>query len=184
MNWLVLALFTYALVAIEMGMQPVIGLPVSMGGMAPSLLLVLGVYITLMSRPAVSLWIMLLLGGLVDVMSSTVPGGPVLGPNALGFLIGGVAVLQMRGFVFRESVLAMAMMVFVCGVLASLVTIFLLKVRGFSWLTNQPIEGWHSAEQMYRNFMMLIYTTAVSLPLGFCLMKSTPLWGFGPRKSH
>ncbi|WP_432799496.1 hypothetical protein [Poriferisphaera sp. WC338] len=184
MNWLILVLVSYGLLAVEMGTKPLISLPEGLGGMAPSLLLVLGVYVVMMGRGNVVLWVMLGLGVVVDLMSSTIPGGPIVGPNALGFLVGGIAVLQMRGFVFRESVLAMSVMVFACGIFASLVAIFMIKLRGLGWLTNEPVPGWQSADQMYRYFMMLVYTTVLSLPLGFVLMKSTPMWGFGPRAAR
>ena len=184
MNWIVFAIFTYLFIAFQEGLRNVIALPAGMGGMAPALLLVLGVYICLYARTHIALWSMLILGALTDLLTTTIPGGPVIGPAALGYMLAGIAVLQMRGFVFKQSIFTLAFLTFISGILSSLTIITLYKLRTLGWLTNEPIPGWYSAEQMFRYFMMLLYSSAVAFPLGFVLFKVLPIWNFTEKKAY
>ncbi|QDU33221.1 hypothetical protein KS4_12660 [Poriferisphaera corsica] len=184
MNWVVFAIFAYIFLALQKGFGSLISLPEAFGGMAPSLLLIFGVYICLSARAYLALWAMLALGILTDLITTTNPSATIIGPASLGYLLAGFTIIQMRGLVFKESVFTLAILTFSAGVFAGLTTICFFKMRSFSWLTNDPIEGWDSATQMYRYFMMVLYTTVLSFPIGALLYRLSPLFRFHEKKSY
>ena len=179
-NWITFAITAYICLALELGLRTLLLLPSSGAGLvAPSFMLVLAVFVALMAPAATVPWAMLVLGALVDLTSTTVPGGPILGPAALGYLLGGWAVLQFRSMVFRESVLTVLVTTFVAGVFIQLTIVFLLAMRGP--ITGEPIPGFSAADQLVHRFLELMYTVVFAIPLGFVLLRLMPAFGFRGR---
>ena len=90
------------------------------------MLLVLLCFVSLLAPGALTLWAALLLGLIADALAGT----PIVGPHALGFMLGAYLVLQLRGLVFRESVFTLAFMTLAAGVFVHLAAVALLAVRG------------------------------------------------------
>ncbi len=172
MSWLVFALFAYAAVALEMGLQTLR----LIGG--ASFVLILAVYIGLMAPARAGVWAMGLLGLLVDLKGGPVPGAVVVGPATLGYLVGAFAVLQLRTLVFRESVLTLAVLVFAVGIMVQLVIVFMFSMRGVWILPGERLADWHPADELAHRFVDLVKTAVVALAVGGLLLKSTPAWGF------
>jgi len=147
MNWIVFALAAYVMLALEVGLRTLLGIP-GPDGVSPSFVLVLAVYIGMMAPAHVVPWAMLILGVLVDLRPGAAPDVTIVGPMALGYLVGAYVVLQLRGLVFRESVLALSALVFAGGLFVQLVAVGLLTMRGLPWPTGQPIEGWNAPDQL------------------------------------
>ncbi|MFA9478716.1 hypothetical protein ACERK3_10445 [Phycisphaerales bacterium AB-hyl4] len=177
MNWLIFIIAAYVLLALESGLR----LLLQVWGVSPSLLLVLAVYVGLMAPSAVVPWAFLILGLLTDLQPGPVRDGTVIGPAALGYLAGAYVVLQLRGMVFRESVLALAVLVLVVGIFVQLVYVALLTARGMGMLTAEPIVGWSTPDQLAHRFVMLLYTAVAAVPLGFVLFRTAGAWGFANR---
>jgi cell shape-determining protein MreD len=171
MNWPVFALFAYVAAALDLGLGslPVVG--------EASFILILAVFVGLNAPGSVVAWALLILGLLVDLQPGPVHGAVLLGPGALGFLAGAYAVLQLRTLLFRESVMTLAVMVLAVGVFVQLVMVALLTMRGLPMIA-EPIAGWNAADQLAHRFMQLLYTAALSVPVGWVLIRSRPLWGF------
>lgn len=180
MNWLVFALVAYLMLALEVGLRTLLALP-GPDGVAPSFVLVLAIYIGLMAPGSAVPWAMLVLGLLTDLKPGTAPQITILGPAALGYLVGAAVVLHLRTLVFRESVITITALVFVTGVLIQLVIVGLYTARGLGWLTGQPLEGWNVADQLVHRFLMLLYTTLLAVPIGSLLLSTTPIWSFAAR---
>ena len=180
MNWLIFAIVTYVMLILEVGLRTLLGLP-GPAGVHPSFLLVLGVYVALMAPAQVVPWVMLVLGVLVDLGPGPSPEMTIVGPAALGYLVGGYVVLQLRSLVFRESVITLAALVFAAGIFVQLVVVVLYTARGLPWLTAQPMPGWNAADQLVHRFFQLLYTTALAVPLGALLLRTSVIWGFTPR---
>ncbi|QQE11240.1 hypothetical protein JD969_17350 [Planctomycetota bacterium] len=184
MNWVIFAIIAYLFLAMQVGLRTLIALPESFGGMAPSLLLILGVYICLTARSHIALWAMLALGLTTDLITTLNPDSTIIGPAAIGYLLAGFTILQMRGLVFKESVFTLALLTFAAGVFACITITAFYKLRTIPWLAGDASDNWDTANQLYRYFMMVLYTTALAFPLGFILYKITPIFRFHEKKTY
>jgi len=185
MNWIVFAIAAYLLYIAETGLRELLAVDLAWVGVgvAPSFLLVLLVFVAVSATPRALAWTALVLGALVDLSTVYGSGGAasdmvVLGPSALGFLVGGYVGIQLRGLVFRESVATHAVLTFVVGLFAHLVAVALLTARGLPMPLGQPVPGFSAADEMVRRFFSLLYTAILALPLSYVLLRTTPVWGF------
>lgn len=168
MNWLAFVLVTYLVLALEVGLRTLL----MVGGVSPSFLLVLLVVVGLQASPLTTGFVALLLGALADLTAHGVPGGAVLGPNVLGFLLGGYALVHLRGLLFRESVVTLAIMTLTAGALVQLLVVALLLLRQW-WFrhTVEAIPHWSTADQLFTRFWLLLYSAVLSVPLGWLLLR-------------
>lgn len=180
MRWLTFTIFAYVFAAADAGLANLL----QIGGVRPNLLLILGVFIGLSAAPMSLAWAMLVLGVLADIVNSPLAGvgATVLGPSALGFLFGGWAMLQFRGLVFRQSAIAMGVLVFLTGIFVHLVIVATVSMRGMAWPVGEPVPGWSATDQLVHRFMELIYTAILAVPLGAILIHFEQWWGFGHGK--
>jgi len=182
MNWIAFGIAAYMCLALEMGLRTLLLFPGGgIGQVSPSFMLVLATFVALRAPAAMVTWVMLVLGLLVDLTSTTIANGPVLGPASLGYVLGGWAVLQLRAMVFRESVLTLAVTTCIAGVFVHLGTVFLLSMRGP--VTGEPVASFSAADQLVHRFLQLLYTVALSLPAGLILLRLAPAFGFRSRLS-
>jgi len=182
MRWLVVAIFALCMLVLEQGL----GALVDIGGVGPSFLLVFAIFLALTAPVKRVPWLMIGLGLLYDLstlypQSATQLDYVLLGPGALGFLLGGMTAVQMRTAVFRDSPLAIAVTVFIAGLFVHLVIVALLSLRGISFLTAQPIPQWSWMQQLTARFFSLIYSAIVAFPLSFLLIRIESLMGITPR---
>ncbi|MEM9882335.1 MAG: hypothetical protein AAF800_05415 [Planctomycetota bacterium] len=177
MNWLPFAITAYVFYALQASLGPAW----SVGGATPNLLLILAVFVGVSATRAVVPWALLVVGVLLD----TLPGplrdqGVIVGPQAVGFLVGAYAVLQLRNLLFRESVLTVVLLVLAVGGFAALVETLLITLRGVPWLADQP-AGWGAIDQLGKRLPELLYTAAAAVPVGLLLGVTRPLWGFAKK---
>jgi len=178
LNWIVFVITTYVLLALQSGLAPAW----AVGGATPNLLLILAVFIGISAGRAVVMWAVLILGLLLDLQPGPLSGqGVILGPHAVGYLVGGYAVLQLRNLLFRESVVTIIVMVFAVGGFAALVETLIYALRGLPWLANQPLHDWSTIDQLWRRLQELLYTAVAAVPLGLLLQSTRKLWGFASR---
>lgn len=170
MSWVFFVLVTYLLLALQYGLSSLL-----MVGdhVLPNLLLILGVFISVYAPQSTTLWAMLVLGVLCDLMYPIQAAGPVgdwvlVGPHAVGFMLGGWAALQLRG-IFRRSIPGIVATVLIVCFFVELAVVAALTVRGMPWPTAQPIEGWSAADELVRQFWCMLYTTVMSIPLVYVL---------------
>lgn len=175
MNWIVFAIAAYLAYALQQGL----GHFWNINGHEPLLPLIVLVFIGLQASASTVAWSAILLGLLVDIHTQRVTD--LVGPWALGFLAAGYALLQLRNLLFKDSVITIGIMSFVAGIFAVLVTTILYAMRGIGFLTGEGLADFSAAEELFNGFLMLLYTTALSLPVGYLLLKSKSAWGFGPR---
>jgi len=182
MNWLVFAITSYIFLLLQVGLTPLLGIP-DARGVSPDFLLILAVYIGLLAPTKTVAWGMLTLGILANLLPGPEPTGPILGPEALGYLAGAFAILQLRTLVFRESVLSLVIMVFVVGIFIQLVTVALYTGRGLPFLLGSPIPHWSASDQLVHRFLELLYSVVIAIPLGIVLIRLKPAFNFtaGPR---
>ena len=190
MNWFIFILAAYVCLALQTGLRTLIELPMA-GGVDPSFVLVLGVFIGLLAPASTVGWAMLVLGVLVDLTTTLQWANagaadvmaPVVGPHAVAYVVGAYAVVQLRTLVFRESVLSLAMMTFSVGLFVLLARVVLMAVMNFGWTWPSTNPGFSAAEALFGGFLSLLYTTAMALPLGALLLRTTNVWAFAGRTS-
>lgn len=182
MRWLIITIFTLFMFVLDQGLSAL----VEVSGVTPSFLLVFAMFLALTAPVDKVPWLMICLGLCFDLsILYPLAGGQqdfvLLGPGALGFLLGGWTAIQMRNVVFRDSPLAIAVTVFVAGLFVHLVIVMLLSLRGLGVLTAEPMSQWIWSDQLVRRFFSLIYSAAVALPLSFLLIRLEPLMGITPK---
>ena len=181
MRWSVFLIFAYLCLALEVGLDTLL----HYNGVAPSFVLILAVFVGLAAPQMTVIWCMLVLGLLTDLTRSHATAQQqvlwLVGPATLGYLCAGFVMLQLRSLVLRDSLISLAVMVFVAGLFARLVTVAVLTLRGLSWFAADPVVN-GSADLLVKSFGELVYSAIVALPVGMALMRSRPLWGFASSK--
>ena len=184
MRWIFFAIVTYVLLALQTGLSSllVVGDRVS-----PDLLFILGIFISVYAPTTTTVWAMLILGLLTDMIFPIQGSGPVLdfvllGPHAIGFALAGWTALQLRG-IFRRSLPGIVATVFVACFFAQLFVVATMTVRGMPWPTAQPILGWSASDELLRRLGCLIYTTILSIPLIYILGGMIKLFHFNQHRS-
>ena len=173
MNWLLFVILTYGFLLMQVGLTALLGIPDAQG-VAPDFLLIFAVFVGVQAQTRTVVWAMLIIGICANLLPGPIADGPILGPEALGYLAGAFAILQLRTLVFRESVISLAIMVFVVGIFIQLVTVALYTGRGLPMLLNQPVPHWNASDELVARFLMLLYSAAVSVPIGLVLLKLSP----------
>jgi hypothetical protein len=183
MRWSVFAIFAFVLLVLEVGLCPLLHVSGGLGWVCPSFLLILGAFVATWAPGSVVLWAMLILGFLVDLQPLPVGDGvtvaAIIGPHSLGFLLGGFAMLQVRTLFYRDSLLALAAMVFVGGIFVHLAAVALLTARGIALpFLSDPVAGWNTADQLFHRFWQLVYSATAAVPVGYVLRRCQRLFGF------
>jgi rod shape-determining protein MreD len=176
MRWLIFSLTIAAAYVLEVGLHTLLAVPRPDGGVSPSFMLVVAVFVGLLAPSTTVAWAFLVVGLLVDIKGG--PAGVILGPAAVGYLVGGYAIVQLRTLVFRESVLTLAVMTFVIGVFIHLTIVMLYTLRGLPMIPADQVANWSAADQLLHRFLELVYSAAVAAPLGFVLFRYAGIWGF------
>lgn len=179
MNWLVFSITTYIFLLMRVGLTTLLGVPDAQG-VSPDFLLIFAVFVGMQAPARMVGWAMLTIGLCANLLPGPIAEGPILGPEALGYLAGAFAVLQLRTLVFRESVISLAIMVLVVGIFIQLVTVMLYTGRGLPLFLGQPVPNWSASNELFSRFLMLLYSAAAAVPIGLVLLKLAPLMRFAP----
>lgn len=197
MRWPVLLVATYLALALQLGLLTL--LQIGSGGAAgvsgfsgasPNWLLILLVLVAMWASPMEIAWTAIILGVIDDLTmrSFAFADRPadytLIGPGAIGFLVAGFAVLQLRGLVFRDSVLAAGTLVFIAGLLARVTTAAILALRTWSFAFDMPIPGWHASDAIVQGFVEVLMSALLALPVGLLFRQTLGAWGFTAAKSR
>ena len=186
MRWSVFCFFLLVVIVLDHGL----GALVALGDrhVVPDLLLIYAVFIGMHASRGTVAWAFVIIGLLTDLthpVAIAEGGGSVaiIGPATLGYMVAAWAMSHLRGLVYRDSLAAMAVLVLAVGVVINLVTVAMLSFRGLPWPLAEPLAGWHASEELVYRFFVLIYSTLLSLPIGYLLSHIERLWSFDPGKT-
>ena len=180
MNPLTFTLAAYLAYAFSAGLAPAW----TFGGVAPDPLLVLMLFVGLNAPRPTTLLTALCLGVLADLRPGPLPGGAVLvGPHALGYLLGGYAVLQLRGLLSTRSVVSLVVMTLLVGALEALASVLVVSLRGLPLLAGDPAP-WRATTELLTRARGLLLTAALAAPLGLLLNATRKWWSFTARARH
>lgn len=184
MRWTIFAIFAYLALALDLGFASLLQMEIAHGLVAPSFVFILMVYIAANSPPREARISAIILGLLVDLTwphpLAQQASAIVIGPAALGFLLGAILTIQLRSLVYRRHPLTMGLLTFIAGCCAYLPIIFLLLLRrlvGQLSGSSQVIE-WHAADQLVHFFLVSVYSGLAAVPAGYILDRISPLFGF------
>jgi len=183
MRWPVFFTLAYLALGVELGLAPLW----SIGGVTPSPVWVLVVFVAMSAPPTIAIWSALLMGAALDLSHIYGTAGGVtdlvlIGPMTLGFLVGAWVTLQFRSAVYRGSPIALAVMTALAGAFAFLVATAVVAARAFPFLTNEPIENWTASGELVHRALQLLYTTCLAIPMGSLLLRLVRWFGFEPSK--
>jgi hypothetical protein len=72
------------------------------------------------------------------------------------------------------------MIVFIAGICAHLLAVFLISMRSLfgNWFSVYPNLAWSPTEQLVSRFLTIVYSAVLALPLGWVLLRISPLFAF------
>ncbi len=177
MNWVVFLLVSWVTLGLELGLRPSIQLGDS--GMAPSFALILVAYIALTAPRVTALWAAMLIGIVLDLTSERLSSSgmstlTIVGPTALGCMLGASAITNLRAMVYRRSPITMLMLATLLSVIVQIVVVACLAAR--SWW--DPSLVFHARPEFAARLGSAAYTGVAALVVGPVLNFLTPLFGF------
>jgi rod shape-determining protein MreD len=172
MRWWVFAILAYLSLALETSLRDV--LEIGATGVSPSFAIIYATFIALNAPSRVALWACLVLGLGIDLLSTVGDGTYiVIGPNALGYTLACVLLLQMRTLVLHRNLTTLALCVLIAAVFAHIVVLALMTAR--SWV--DPL-AWNMGQQLLTRLGIALYSAALTLPLGILNPPLTGLHDF------
>jgi hypothetical protein len=151
------------------------------GGTVPGLAGTLAVFLVLAAPRRAALWACLSIGLLLDFnVEALYDGSPyhLIGPYTLGFLFGANLILPLRSMVFSRNPLTFGLLTFLFLLAVTIVYLAIWRVRGF-YADTLPVWGTESAvTQFSRLLVWALYSGAIAIPVGWLLVRTTPIWGF------
>lgn len=174
MNWLAFAIATWVLFGLELGLRDLLQLGPQ--PIAPSFVFPLVVFVALMAPHRTTLWAALILGLLTDLTRVvTTDGGnvTVVGPYALGYLLGAQFVLTVRGLVIRHNPLTMVPLAILAGAIAQVVVTALHTMRAI----YDPVQ-WAAVQELLWRLLAALYTGGTAFALSLVLFPLAGVFGF------
>jgi hypothetical protein len=182
MNW------TVAIVAIlfAAAFDASFGGLLSVGELRGQLLPAVVVFVLLFAPRGAALRLAMIGGLVADLLAPAVlPSSGTLhsvlvipGPRVLGFLLGALAVLQLRGLLYRHNPLSGAVATGIFSVLTALVFVFIWSLRGLLYDAGTPWSPAPGASEMSRRLLGALGDALVALPAIWLLGRTRPLWAF------
>ncbi|MBL4698373.1 MAG: rod shape-determining protein MreD [Phycisphaerales bacterium] len=176
MNWFVFAFVTWIIFGLELALLPV--LDAGAGSIHPSMVIPLMAFVALYAPRKQALWAAITLGLLMDLVSpmARADGGSVVivGPYALGYLLGCHTILAIRGSLIRRNPLTLVIIAIASSFVAQVVVIAIFTARNMG--TNPLI--WDASDQLVQRSFSSLYTGLSALLLSIIFFALAPTFGF------
>lgn len=177
MNWIAFVIAAWVALGLDVGLSGALS-PLS-GEIRPSFAIPLIVFVALQAPARSALWAALLLGLVVDLINPLprVGGGlvTIVGPNAIGFLVGAQFVLAMRGMVIHRNPLTMTILSIFAAAIASVIVVAFFTVRDF--YPGQTVD-WRATHELLVRLGSAAYTGFSGFALSLPLFGLAGLFGF------
>lgn len=176
MNWIAFAAVAWISLGLELGLRDALQLGNS--SIAPSFALLLVLFVAMWAPLPTVIGASLTIGVLVDLTRLVPVEGSqsiaVLGPHALGYLLGAYAVVTLRAIVFRKSLLTIAILCLIGGSVAASVIAALLTVRSTTDASVLIFPG----QLLWEGLGSAVYSAVAALFLSPLQRLLIPLLGF------
>ncbi|MBM4109542.1 MAG: hypothetical protein FJ255_12165 [Phycisphaerae bacterium] len=180
MNWIMVGLVAWVMLGLEKGLRGALELGAS--GIAPSFVFVLATFVALLAPAGTALWTCLALGLVIDLTHtvSLSAGGSavVVGPYALGYVLGCQLVLTMRGVMMGRNPLSLGFLALVASIVCHIVVVAVFAVRGL--MVNDV--AWAASGQLVPRLGSALYTGGLAVGLALVLFPMAGALGLsGPQ---
>ncbi len=176
MNLIVLCLASWVCFGLEAALPPV--LDAGSGGVHPSFVIPLLVFVALHAETRAAVWTALALGLITDLLNpvTLIDGGAAVipGPHALGCLLCAQLVIASRGVVIRHNPLTLVVLSVPGSLVASIVVVSVMGVRT---LFDDTVH-WSGTNGLVTGFWSALYTSLSALVMSFPLFAAAPVFGF------
>lgn len=176
MNWFVFAFISWIAFGIERAL--LVYFDAGSGGVLPSVVIPLVVFVALHAPRPQTLWAAIILGVVSDLLSPMVhvDGGAstVLGPHALGYLLVCQFVFAIRGMVIRRNPLTLIFLSIAGSLIAQIVIVAIFTLRGFG---DDPIV-FHAGAELIQRSLSAVYTGLGAIVLSIVFFALEPVFGF------
>ena len=153
------------------------------GPILPSLAGTLAVFVILCAPRQTALWSCFAIGLLLDFSDFALYQGTVayclVGPYTLGFLFGANLVLPLRSMVFSRNPLTFGILTVLFLVAVTVVYLALWQFRGLYPDSPPPWVEPTVLGELGRRVLCALYSGLLAIPVGWALVMSRPIWGFG-----
>jgi len=175
MNWLLFTLVSWVLFGLELGLRD--ALKIGPTGIAPSFVMPLAVLVAASAPRAQAWWACLTLGLITDLLNVVElkdqgEAVGVIGPYALGYLLGGHFVMTLRGMIFRRNPFAIAFLTLLASVVCQSVVVAAYTLRGF----YDPIV-WDATAQLMQRMGSALYTGGGAIIVSLALLLLSGMLG-------
>ena len=176
MNWVAFAIASWLFLGAELGLRDALELGVT--GVAPSLVIVLVVFIAMSTPTTTALWAALILGVLLDLTHPVpIDGAPdaatILGPYALGLMAGAYLVVLKRAMMIRSNPFTIPVLAFMAALLMHVIVVVFFTIRAY----YDPI-AFAPGRELWTRFLCAVVTALGAIVLGPLLRLSAPLFAF------
>jgi len=175
-NWLAFALIAWIVVGLEVGLKSALALGNT--AIAPSFVVPYATFVALCAQPRQAFWACLVLGLMIDLTSVTsLRNGDVItvmGPYALGLILGGQLVLTMRGIMMRQNPLTLVVLAVLASIIMHVIVVAIMTTRS---LFGDPIV-WDPMEQIVERLGASLYTGVAAGLMSLVLFPMAPVLGF------
>lgn len=184
MNWIIFAFITYFVLGFDLGLRELFTVQISNSEITPSFMLIFMVLICSMAPTMPALWSAMILGLLVDLTCSYSSGDAglvvLIGPYALGYMLGALLILQVRTIIYRRHPFTMALLTFAAGIVVNLLAVFMISVRYLlgNWMQMYDTFAWSTTDRLFECFFILVYSALMAIPLGYIFMRISPIFNF------
>ncbi|MCE7973238.1 MAG: hypothetical protein DYG92_02770 [Leptolyngbya sp. PLA1] len=171
-----LVLAAWVFLGLDLGLsKPLLELGAS--GVAPSFLFILTAFVAMCGTGRAPFWTAIALGLLADIMADvglTSPEGRaiIVGPHALGFLVGTQLVIALRGVMIRRNPLTLGFLACTGAAVAQVVLVAILWVRMlFDPIATSPTH------ELLVGLGGALYTGVLAVPLALILLPAATFLG-------
>jgi rod shape-determining protein MreD len=175
-NWFVFAFISWIAFGIERAL--LVYFDAGSGGVMPSVVIPLVVFVALHAPRTHTIWAAIVLGVVSDLLSPMVhvDGGAstVLGPHALGYLLVCQFVFAIRGMVIRRNPLTLIFLSLVGALIAQILIVAIFTLRGFI----DDDLFWRAGPELIQRLLSAVYTMLGAIVLSFVFFALEPVFGF------
>ena len=179
MRWTVFFIVAIIAVSLDTGFASVFTLR-GAWFLTPSFVACLVTFMALLAPKASVLWCAWLLGILMDLspgLGEAAGSMHVVGPHALGYVLGAWIVLSFRTYMFRRRVFTIALLTTVVVLAAGLTQIAIGILRFWlPWAGGELVPL--GAGEVLHEFGNAAYSMLLAIPVGWLLLQTIPIWRF------
>lgn len=180
MRWIVFVIALAVALSLDSSFLQVLAI----GPVFPGICGALVVFVALFAPRLTALWAALITGLMLDLGSPSISGEGlafhVIGPHALGFVLGAYLVVLLRSVVVRRNPFTVGMLVLPCLLAMSAVSMAIWSVRGFYSDAPVPWGDGSIGGELGRSIGWAVYSALLAIPVGWLLLLSWSLWRFDP----